>query len=114
MSLKLKNSRKFYSNFNFNLLFTVFMNKFLILLSYKSDKDIEKSEIEASMRDGEERANRAKSIINHSKFVVINDARGLSLPAMSINIVNARQMDTVLTRSHGSSTITIVLASVRH
>lgn len=92
----------------------VFMNLILSWYSQRKrrQKEIDKSEIEESM--GGERANRAKSIINHSKFVVINDARGLSPLATSINTVNRRQMDTPLTRSHGSSTITIVLASASH
>jgi len=55
-------------------------------------EEIEESQREKSIGSGR-KANRAKSMINHSKFIVINDARELSLLAVSINTVNARQMD---------------------
>lgn len=63
----------------------------------RSEKQIEESEREELMGDGRA-ANRAKSIINHGEFVVINDARGPFPLAADINTVNARQMDTPYSR----------------
>lgn len=53
-----------------------------------------------------------KSIINHGEFVVISDAYAVPTLAASINIVNARQMDTRFSRGsrRESSAITIALA----
>lgn len=42
------------------------------------------------------KANRAKSIINHCEFIVINDNR--AAPTARINIVNPRQMDSSVHR----------------
>lgn len=60
-------------------------------------KEIEKSQREKST-GSERKANRAKSMIKYGEFIVINDARELSLPAASINTVNARQMDVRYSR----------------